>query len=138
MRDAEDCTYWRTGRSSPDTWIDKAKRKIESVGGQVTGEAFASTSKGGAFVLAFSLDGDNYRVEWPVLKSASNQPEAARRQAATMLYHEVKSRCVSFEVLGARVAFLPYLVLPGGETVSESVREHGFGRKLLGCVASEK
>ena len=45
---------------------------------------------------------------------------AAQRQAATMLHHDIKARCLTARVLGARSAMLGYLVLPDGRTTSEA------------------
>ena len=32
---AESVNYWKTSRTSPDTWMDKVRRQIEKLGGQV-------------------------------------------------------------------------------------------------------
>jgi len=111
---AEDLNYWRTSRKSPDEWICKAKSLIESVGGDVHGEAFANTKKGQAYRIDFSIDGDEFRLTWPVCIHEPDEEIAARRQAATMLFHDVKSRVVAAKVMGLRAAFLPFLMLPGG------------------------
>lgn len=42
-----------------------------------------------------------------------------RVQAATMLYHDVKSRCVSARVMGIRSAFMGYLLFENGQTASQ-------------------
>lgn len=120
---AEQVNYWKTGASSPDTWIARAKAQIEDAGGEVLAEAFASGGGRAAFILRFRLQGDEFRVEWPVLESQGGDVTAARRQAATMLYHDVKARCVGAKVLGGRRAFLGFLVLPGGRTAGSLGRE---------------
>ncbi len=114
--------YWKTGTSSPDTWIDKAKREIVSVGGRVNQEAFGSDSEGrSAFLLDFTVKEDRFCAVWPVLPTRTKGNErAARIQAATMLYHDVKARCVSAKVLGVRAAFFTYLMLPDGRTAAQA------------------
>ena len=70
-------------------------------------------------MMEFDLDGDRFRVVWPILPSRSDNRSAARRQAATMLYHDVKSRGVRHRIFGARVAFFEFLILPNGATAQE-------------------
>ena len=118
----EDVNYWQTGRSSPDVWIDKTKKLICDLGGRVMMEGFGSEPTAGrsAFMLAFEIEGDSFKVIWPVLPSKTDNEPAARRQAATMLYHDTKAKCLSAVVLGARAAFFSYLMLPDGRTVVEA------------------
>lgn len=118
---AEDVNYWQTGKSSSDTWIENAKREIRAVGGKVMGEGFVSEELTGrsSFLLAFELQGEQFKILWPVLKSKRSNTHAARIQSATALYHEVKAACVKVKFLGARAAFFAYLILPGGRTASE-------------------
>lgn len=112
---AEDLNYWKTGKSSPDTWIDRARKEIEVAGGTVDNEAFGRDASGrSAYMLAFSFGADRFRVVWPVLESKSGDERAARIQATTMLYHDVKARYVTAKVLGIRSAFFGYLLLPDG------------------------
>ena len=56
---------------------------------------------------------------WPVLESKSGNLRAARVQAATSLYHEVKAACVKAKFLGTRTAFLAYWLLPDGRAAAE-------------------
>lgn len=118
---AEDVNYFRTSKSGADTWLERAKAEIKRVGGQVVGSgSFTEDISGRAgFMLAFRLDDDDFTVKWPVLQSKTNQHRAARVQAATALYHEIKNACVKLRFLGARSAFLPYLMLPDGRTAAE-------------------
>lgn len=116
---AEDVNYWKTGTSGPDTWIDKAKAEIKTAGGRVLNEAFGSSDGRAAFMLEFTFGADRFRVVWPVLTSKTKAERAARVQAATMLYHDVKAKCVSAKVHGARAAFFQYAVLPDGRTAAQ-------------------
>lgn len=122
---AEDVNYWKSGQSAPDTWISKAKGEIKAAGGKVIGEAYGSEAVTGrsAFMLEFEFDGERFRAVWPVLptrsKSEANE-RAAKIQAATMLYHDTKARCVSAKVLGTRAAFFTYLMLPDGRTAAQA------------------
>jgi len=114
---AEDVNYWKTGASSPDSWIAKAIQLIqliEDAGGVVTAEAFGRKAGHSAYVLAFEIDHQEFRIEWPVLVSKSGEEAAARRQAATFIYHDVKAKYMALKVKGPRVAFLEYMVLPDG------------------------
>jgi len=118
---AEDVNYWQTGKSSPDTWIDNAQKEIKAIGGKILGWAFGMESGTGraAYMMEFELTGERFEVVWPVLPTRSGKNEAsARTQAATMLYHDIKARCVSAKVIGKRSAFFGYLLLPDGRTAA--------------------
>jgi len=114
--------YWKTSKSAPDRWIERAKQQIEEAGGVVLGDGFGSDATSGqsAYMLAFELGGTPYKVTWPVLPTKKPiDGLAARVQAATMLYRDIKARCVTAKVLGARSAFFSYLLLPGGGTATD-------------------
>lgn len=111
---ARDLPYWRTGKSSPDEWLRKAARHVEEAGGTITERAIAEQYGRGVVLLGFTLDGDTFRLVWPVLEHETCDNQAAVRQAATMLYHDVKARCVAVRVKGARWAFHAELMLPDG------------------------
>lgn len=118
---ASEVNYWKTGKGSADGWIEKAKREIRAVGGQIMGELYGSTNGLAAYSLRFIVDGNHYNLVWPVLPiKRAHDAEAAKRQAATMLYHDVKARCMSAKVLGVRTAFFPFLQLPSGETAAQA------------------
>jgi hypothetical protein len=119
---AEDVgNYWKTSKTSPDTWLAKAKREIARAGGEVLAEAFGSEAGGrSAYMLGFKFNGEQFKVVWPVLPSKGGDDRAARIQAATMLYHDVKARAVSAKVLGVRTAFFSYLMLPDGRTAAQA------------------
>lgn len=119
--EAEDVNYWKTSKTSPDTWIEKAKREIERAGGVVLREAFGRESGGqAAYMLEFKLGNDAFKVIWRVLPSRTGNERAARVQAATMLYHDIKARSISAKVLGTRSAFFAYLALPNGRTAAQA------------------
>ncbi len=119
---AEDINYWKTSRSFPDAWIDKSKSQIEKLGGTVLAEAFGNEPATGraAYMLQFEIHGNGFKVVWKVLPTKSGNEKAARIQAATMLYHDIKAKCVSATVKGARTAFFEYLLLDDGRTAPEA------------------
>ena len=116
---AEDLNYWQTSKSSPDTWIDRTKQQIEGISGKVLAEGYGSSDGRAAYMLAFQLGEEQFKIVWPVLPSRTGKQRAARVQAATMLYRDVKARCVSAQVLGTRNAFFAFLMLPNGQTISQ-------------------
>ena len=111
--------YWKTGSSSPDTWIEMAKKLIREVDGEITAEGFGSVGTQAAYMLAFRIKADSFKVVFPVLYSRAGNAIAAKRQATTMLYHDIKAKCMVAKVLGVKAAFFNYLMLPDGRTVSE-------------------
>jgi hypothetical protein len=128
MSFAEDLPYWKTSKTGADGWLHKAVIEIERAGGTVLAEGYGSdrANMRSAFMIRFKLDGDTYRLVWPVLASKWEGSDlkpafvnAARRQAATMLYHDVKAACVKARALSARVAFFAHLELPGGRVASD-------------------
>lgn len=117
---AEDVNFWQTSKTSTDTWVDRAKRQIQEVGGKVLGDGFGSDADGrAAFMLAFECAGEKFKIVWPVLPTRSGNQSAARIQAATLLYHDVKNCCLRSEVFGVRAAFFSYLMLPDGRTAAQ-------------------
>ena len=127
---AKDLPYWKTGKSSPESWVHKACQEIKRAGGAIY-FCLPSAMQGGriAHVIGFSRDvtslestfapGDDFKLVWPVLAHDPGDVVNATRQAATMLYHDVKSRCVAARVFGARWAFTAELVLPDGRTAGQ-------------------
>jgi len=113
--------YWKTGKSDPGTWIERAGEEIERAGGQLIGYACGRTGKGNmAHVLQFKLCGDLFRIVWPILTPKREKDALfARRQAATALFHDVKARCITLRFMGARAAFCAFILLPDGRTVGE-------------------
>jgi hypothetical protein len=119
---AEDVNYWLTERTltSAERWMEHAKKEIKAANGKVVSEAFGSDETGrAAYMLEFSFGAERFRIVWPVLKSRSNNVRAARVQAATMLYHDIKAKCVSAKVHGPKAAFFQFLMLPDGRTAAQ-------------------
>lgn len=118
---ADEVNYWKTSTASPDTWIDRVRREIIAAGGKIGNEAFGSDESGrAAFMLEFSFGHERFRAVWPVLAPRSLKDiRAARIQAATMLYHDIKAKCVAAKVHGARAAFFQFLMLPDGRTAAQ-------------------
>lgn len=118
---AEDVNYWRTGRSAVDSWIDKCCRLIDEVGGTIIQKGMIWQNGDSVCLLAFSIDGESYRVGWPVLKTRAGDSDdpAARIQAATFMYHDVKAKVMIAKVLGPRCAFIGNLMVTKNSTVGE-------------------
>lgn len=130
---AEDVNYWKTSRTSPEMWLEKARREVVRAGGQVLAEGFGSDGERAAYMLALSFGDERFKVVWPVLLSKSGNERSARIQAATLLYHDVKAKSITSKVLGFRAAFFSYLMLPDGHTVAEMATPELMGAfpKLL-------
>jgi len=110
--------YRQTSQASPDSWLDKTEKLIEGHGGKVLSRGYGKAEGRAAYMLGFELEGSRYRIVWPVLPTKKSE-QAARIQAATLMYHDVKAKIVSSLVLGNRVAFFQYLMLADGRTTSE-------------------
>lgn len=111
--------YWKTGSSSPDTWLERTKKVIADLGGEVLADGYGSASGRAAYMLAFKIKSQNYKVVWPVLPTWRAKEIDAKRQAATMLYHDVKAKAMTASVLGVEAAFFSYMMLPDGRVSSE-------------------
>lgn len=111
--------YWQTGQSSPDVWMARTRQLIEDLGGAVLAEGFGSIEGHGAYMLAFRIEDIEFKAIWPILPTKSGRVTAARRQAATMLYHDIKAKAMTASVLGTKTAFFSYLMLPDGRVASE-------------------
>jgi hypothetical protein len=118
---AESVNYWQTSKARADTWIDRARKEITNIGGKILGTTYGEDGNGrAAFRLDFQIGPDTFRVIWPALPSKTGKHEAARVQAATLLYHDVKHKCVMAKIKGVRTAFLEYFLLPNGQVISEA------------------
>lgn len=135
---AKDLPYWRTSSSSVETWLEKIRRLILAADGDVISEAFADQQGNRAFLFEFDLAGERFRVTWPVCQiSKDEELRAAKVQAVTMVYHDLKARIVTAKVIGAKRALLSYLLI-GGRTAGD-IAEHfdpdSLPRLLTGPVA---
>lgn len=110
--------YWKTSHSDPGTWMSRAEAEVCKAGGKVLGHAFGTAEAFGsaAFMLSFEAGGQQFNIVWPVLPHDMKDERAARVQAATLLHHDVKARCLSARVMGFKRAFFSYLRLPNGRT----------------------
>lgn len=117
---AEEVNYWKTSKSDPDSWIEKTKRQIEALGAVTKAQGFGHADGKMAYMLGFEIGGDKFKVIWPVLPQKYLDGErAAKVQAATMLYHYVKSVCLFAVVVGPKTAFFSHYMLPDGRMASE-------------------
>ena len=127
---AEDVNYWKTSSTSPGTWLDRAAAQVEKLGGIVVmkGEGQDPNTGKPTFLFAFTIGEENFKVVWPALPTKdSRDAKSARIQAATMLFHDIKARCISSYVLGTKTAFFAYYVLENGRAASEFLLESGSG-----------
>ena len=111
--------YWKTSQSSPDRWCEKTAAIISKLGGTDIGQMFATMNGRGTFVLSFRFGGRLYRVIWPIMRHRDGEERAARIQAATLMYHDCKSKAVSAAALGVDIAFAGQRVLANDKTVAE-------------------
>lgn len=111
--------YWKTSKTTVDSWLTKTKKLITDVGGVIDEEAFASKGGMSAFMMSFVIAGQTYKIMWPVLESRSGDAASAKKQAATMMYHDVKARVMTAKVMGAKFAFHQYMLLPDGRTAAQ-------------------
>lgn len=122
MKHAEELNYWRTSKSDPDSWIEKSKAQLVALGAKIEAQGFGANGDGkAAYMFGFSIGSDKFKIIWPVSKlKYSNSPErAARVQAATMLYHYVKSVALFVAVVGPKTALFSHYMLPDGRMASE-------------------
>lgn len=139
---AEHCNYWKTSSSSPDSWLEKTIGIIEKFGGELLASGFGNEHMSGraAYMIRFAVQGERFRIVWPVLPSETGDTFASRRQATTMMYHDVKAKCIAAQVLGARVSFFSWVELPDGRSMfqlgnTELVEE--TPRMLLAAPSSD-
>ncbi len=129
---AHECYFWKTSKSGTESWLEKTKRMLINAGGTHIFESYGNDVQSGraAFMLAFMIGEEKFKLVWPVLPVRSKGDEtAAKRQAATMLYHDVKNKCIKATVFGARTAFFEYLMIPDGRSLSELANN-----ELLNCI----
>lgn len=119
---AENINYWKSGQSQPEKWLESAAQQIRKLGGEVAAHGFGRDLTTGkqAYFMAFQIEGQQYKIVQPVLESKSGNDTAARRQAATLIYHDVKAKCLRATVVGHHRAFFNYILLPDGRTAEEA------------------
>ena len=118
----ENLPYWKSSNSGPDTWIDRTIKLILDFDGEVINQAQGMDYKSGmaAFQIIFKLQGDTFKIVFPVLEPKKQADmRSAKIQAATILYHDIKARLVSSKILGARSVFFGNLLLENGVTAAE-------------------
>ncbi len=71
-------------------------------------------------MMQFEIEGTPFKIVWPVLRLRSGNELAAKRQAVTLLHHDVKAKCITALILGVRTAFFNYLLLPNGQTAASA------------------
>ena len=116
---AEQVNYWQTSRTAAATWTIKTLRLITALGGEVQRHAFASEQGRSAFMVEFTIEGQPYRMVWPVLAPKGGNLNAAEIQAATAMYHAVKNAVVNAKFIGARAAFFPFLQVGNGQVAAD-------------------
>jgi hypothetical protein len=89
-------------------------------------------------MLQFQIGEEYFKIVWPILESRAGNLKSATVQAATLMFHDVKARCMTAKILGARTAFFAYYMLPDGRSASEVNNEQaaqlfdGMAKKRLG------
>jgi hypothetical protein len=111
--------YWKTSSISPDSWLSKSADLIRKHGGKILSEAFGMAMGQGAFMLTFEVKGESFKIMWPVLPSKTRDEKSARRQAATLMFYDVKAKLMTASVLGFKTAFFQYVLLQDGRTAGE-------------------
>ena len=74
---AEECNYWKSGNSSPDSWLEKSVKLIRENDGKAISFASAFSQDKSVFMITFELEGQQYKIIWPVVKSKSGNDKAA-------------------------------------------------------------
>ena len=117
---ADDLNYWKTSKASSEHWIQRTIKQIEKLEGSIIGHAFAQMGENAAFTIEFKIQGNSFKLIWPVLPTRNGSETAAKIQAATMLYHDTKAKCLKSLIFGPRTAFFEYLLLPDGRQMSQA------------------
>lgn len=123
---ADEVDYWKTGsKRSPAQWIELARKQLVDHGATNIVSAEGEASGREAYMLQFEIQGATYKIVWPVLdlpwnlKEKETNRRAARVQAATTLYHDVKACCVKAARYGHRTGFFQFRLLPDGRSVQQ-------------------
>ena len=117
---AEKLNFWKTGNKAPGRYIEKAIKLITESGGTNIFESYGSHNGKAHYMIAFQLGEDKFKLLWPVLPTKHDTDQlAAKRQAATMLYHDVKNKCLKALIFGFRSAFFDSVMIADGRNLSE-------------------
>lgn len=127
----EDMNYWKTSKMIPGVLLEKAGEFLEKHGATVRATAKASECKQTVYLIDFEFKPDRFRCIWPVLPTKTGDKTAAERQAATMLFHDIKSRGIRLALHGPRTAFVDYLMLPNGRTAAQATNADLEGQTKL-------
>lgn len=124
MKYANEVDYWKTGQTrTPEQWIALAVKQLEDHGATNVVTASGDNDGRHCFMMQFMLAGQQHRIIWPVLPvrwtDSESDKRAAKVQAATVLYHEVKHRCVVATRYGSQFGWFAYQQLPDGRTVQQ-------------------
>ena len=127
---AEDVNYWKTGQTAADKKLDATAKLIEDatakliedVGGEIHMKMLGMMYGRSAVILGFTIDGIPHQIAWPVLETRKGEKDtrAARLQAATFVYHDVKAKVVSYQVLGT-AAFADIRMIEGQNATPRQV-----------------
>lgn len=139
---AHDMNYWQTSKSPAGAWIDKSIDLIEKHGGHVLMSAKGNHMESTAYCIEFTFNDEKFKAVWPVLESKyTNEEKACERQAATMLYHDIKARCMKLAIFGARYTFFDMILLEDGRIAGQLSNDEIINHSaqfLLTHVDSEK
>ena len=135
---AEKCSYWKTSKSSADDWHEKTTALIEKFGGIVTSSGFGSSGGKQAYMIEFEFEGDQYKTIWPALESELGDQKSARKQAATMLYHDTKAKLISAQALGFKTAMFQWYRVPDGRSAFELADQELISHVPQLLIASDR
>lgn len=113
--------YWRTSKKDAGYWLNSVRDMIVSIPGcKVLKKVDYEENDQNFFLVEFTVGLDWFKIIYPVLPVRQlKDREAARVQAVTLMFHEVKSRMMLIKIFGIHYAFLNYLVADNGKTVSQ-------------------
>ena len=111
---AEEVNYWKTGTTAPDTILDNACKEVAKAGGTIMASAIGMMAGKAAIMMQFELGGAVHRITWPILDTSKGDVNtaAARRQAASFVFHDMKARALQFKVIG-QAAYADLRLIPG-------------------------
>ena len=116
---AEDVSYWKSSKSDPNAWLSRTEDLIVKFGGVVKVVARGNMEGRSAYLIEFEHEAEKFKILFPVLPTQRDETRAAERQAATLIYHDVKARLLRAEIFGVKSAFFEFLMLPDGRTVNQ-------------------